>query len=430
MPENRLDYHSSEIQDIMGKIPGWTLRWGLIIITAIFIGVCTACYFIKYPQIVPTTIELTSYNPPVELMSHSTGKIAKLFVANGDIVVKNANILVLESTAYYDDVMAVNDKFVNNSQEWEQFVSDDELYKSRRLGDIQTIFLQFQKRCAAFKTYLKTALLEKKRELLKIQITKQIELLNNQNKQKNLMIQDYDLSVKDFRRDSTMVTVDGLSIADYEKRKQGILQKESSLIGFKSSIHSTEVTILSLKENMVEVDIQLETELQNFYVDMNELRQQLKTQIERWKNDYLVTSPIVGEVLLTKFWSENQNITTSDKVATILPQDSAMILGRAFVPYSGYAKVKEGQEVNVKLDSYPYMEYGSIKGVVKSVSPVPEKDGYAVEIAFPEGLNSSYGKSLEYAHQMTGTADIITKDMRLIEQFIQPMRAIWDKLKL
>ena len=38
------------------------------------------------------------------------------------------------------------------------------------------------------------------------------------------------------------------------------------------------------------------------------------------------------------------------------------------IPSHGAGKVYEGQEVIIKLDDYPYLEYGSIEGKVTSIS--------------------------------------------------------------
>lgn len=430
MPENHnIEFHSNEIQDIMSKIPGWIIRWGLIVIAIIFLGIAVACYFIKYPQIVITQLQFTSYNPPVELIAKTSNKIARLFVSNGDTVTANTDIMLLRNSASYEDVKILEQDLLLPNKEWEELVYDVRIYRNYKLGDIQNDFLQYQKRCAVFKSYLETSLLMKKRKLLEVQICKQEELLKYQKEQLQLLIDEFNLTLKNHERDSIMLSIGGLSKVDFERSIQSILQKKSSILGFKSNITSTETSILSLKENLIEIDIQSRSEFQNYYLELNELKQQLKLQIERWKELYLVTSPITGEISISKFWSENQNVIAEDKVATIIPFEGRYIIGKAFVPHSEYAKVEEGQKVNVKLASYPYMEFGFIVGTVKSISPIPEQSGYAVEVLFQNELVSSYGKKLNFIHQMTGTAEIVTKDARLIEQFIQPLRAVLDNLK-
>ena len=85
-------------------------------------------------------------------------------------------------------------------------------------------------------------------------------------------------------------------------------------------------------------------------------------------------------------------------------------------------------KVNVKLNGFPYMEFGILRGVVRTISAVPDgTQGYIVTVAFPDALRTSYKKELPLIHGMDGTAEIITKEMRLIEHFIQPVRALYDK---
>lgn len=103
-------------------------------------------------------------------------------------------------------------------------------------------------------------------------------------------------------------------------------------------------------------------------------------------------------------------------------------MGRLKVPSSGFGKVKVGQDVNIKLYGFPYLEFGIIKGQVKSISSVPEKTSgglfYTVDVILPDGLLSTYHQVLPFVQDMNGSAEIVTEDMRLIEQFIRPIRSL------
>ena len=50
---------------------------------------------------------------------------------------------------------------------------------------------------------------------------------------------------------------------------------------------------------------------------------------------------------------------------------------------------------------------------------------YTVEVVFPERIITTYDKELPMIQQMDGTGEIITEDMRLIEQFIQPVVSLF-----
>jgi HlyD family secretion protein len=75
------------------------------------------------------------------------------------------------------------------------------------------------------------------------------------------------------------------------------------------------------------------------------------------------------------------------------------------------------------------MEYGMIRVKINNISLVPLDDGngaksYILEVEFPGELVTNYGKTLTFSQEMTGTAEIITEDLRLIDRFLNPIREI------
>ena len=148
---------------------------------------------------------------------------------------------------------------------------------------------------------------------------------------------------------------------------------------------------------------------------------------------YAVISPADGTVSLQKVWSRGQHVLVGDVIASIVPDEGDRVIGRLQVPSSGFGKVEEGQTVNVRLNGFPYMEFGVLKGVVESIPAVPQTvttaEGnsivYTVEVSFPDSLVTTYGKELPMVQQMDGTAEIITRDRRLIGQFIDPVLSLF-----
>ena len=74
------------------------------------------------------------------------------------------------------------------------------------------------------------------------------------------------------------------------------------------------------------------------------------------------------------------------------------------------------------------MEYGMIKVQIAHISLVPinkeNQKNYILEVIFPDSLVTNYGKTLEFSQEMTGTAEIITEDLRLLDKFLNPIRAV------
>jgi len=107
-----------------------------------------------------------------------------------------------------------------------------------------------------------------------------------------------------------------------------------------------------------------------------------------------------------------------------IPDDKSRILVRAEVPASGVGRVRTGQDVNIKLSGFPYMEYGIIRGKISTLSLVPAGGVYIAGIDLVNGMRSTYNNDLNFISEMTGTGEIITENKRLIYRFIKPLKAL------
>jgi HlyD family secretion protein len=112
---------------------------------------------------------------------------------------------------------------------------------------------------------------------------------------------------------------------------------------------------------------------------------------------------------------------------TIVPENPGELIGRVELPVRGSGKVKTGLRVNVKFDNYPYMEYGIVKAEVRNISLVPEDNFYILEVSFPDGLVTTYGNHLELQNQISGDAEIITEQLRLIQRIFNPLKSLWKE---
>ena len=93
-------------------------------------------------------------------------------------------------------------------------------------------------------------------------------------------------------------------------------------------------------------------------------------------------------------------------------------------------KVKQNSKVVIKLENYPYMEYGYIEGYVSSISLVTQTqktekstvETYLINVELPNGLTTNYEEVLDFKYELGGTADMIVKDRRLIERLFDNLR--------
>ena len=183
--------------------------------------------------------------------------------------------------------------------------------------------------------------------------------------------------------------------------------------------------MLKGEENLLDLQQQA-TELERKYLlSLRNATEALNAQIKSWERDYLLASPINGIVTQMGVWSSNQNVNAGEIVFTVMPSQQNIPKGKAMLPVQGAGKVKIGQRVNVRINNFPDQEFGYLLGKVESISSIPTAEGfYVVEVSFPNGMRTNYGKTLPITQQMLGSADIITEDLRLMERFFMPVKKL------
>ena len=56
------------------------------------------------------------------------------------------------------------------------------------------------------------------------------------------------------------------------------------------------------------------------------------------------------------------------------------------------------------------------------------KDGNVlIDVSLPNGLTTSYNKQIVFQQEMSGTADIVTKDLRLLERLLYQFRDVFKR---
>jgi hypothetical protein len=214
-----------------------------------------------------------------------------------------------------------------------------------------------------------------------------------------------------------------LSAKEFNKSRQVYIQKLYSFSVFNASLRNNESDFLRMKETSLDLQVQYDKEVRQYILSMEESLQLLRSSISQWEERYLINSPVAGSITLTRFRNENQVIKPGEILATVVPSIPISIVVRAIIPISGFGKIEIGQKVNIKLSGFPYMQFGVLRGRIYSVSQVPGEGGFSADIELTEGMTSTYREKIRFIHEMDGTADIITKDTRLINRFLNPIRS-------
>ncbi|MHC4060268.1 MAG: HlyD family secretion protein [Planctomycetota bacterium] len=425
--DDRVEIHSVEVQDILGYIPSWIIRWGITMIAAVIIVLLLGSWLVKYPDIVHGPIVITSANPPVVLKARSTGKLSHLLVSDREKVTKNQYLAILENTANYKLVFQVKARLdllrqnlVNEPGEAVLAATLTEIYP---LGDLQSDYDGLLVGLHKYRQFAELRYHETKLVSLRDQLKSQRQYRKQLLSQKSILEEDYGLSRQDHVRTVELYEQGLKSQADVENSQSVLLQKQYSLEGARMGIISSDLQIAGLGQNILDLrrdSVSTETSL------ISEIKRGcdgLLSQLMAWEQQYVLKAPIEGVVSLSGYWTGGQNVSAGDNVLTVVPPVVADLVGRIELPIQGSGKVEIGQAVNVKLASYPHDEFGTVRGIVRSKSIIPENDVYILTVFFPEELLTQYGTKLRFTQNMKGNAEIVTENLRLLERIFYRARS-------
>ncbi len=136
----------------------------------------------------------------------------------------------------------------------------------------------------------------------------------------------------------------------------------------------------------------------------------------------------MSKVSFLQIWTENQTVNAGDNVFTIIPANEKGYIGKVKAPALNSGKIKIGQDVNIRLANFPDREFGVLKGKIKNISLTPDKDGnLLIDVSLANGLETSYKKQITFQQEMSGTADIVTEGLRLIERLLYQFRDVFKR---
>jgi multidrug resistance efflux pump len=431
MPGNleQAEIRSEEVQDILGRVPSWVTRNGIVMIYSVLIVLIIGSWVFKYPDIIVAPITVSSENPPAKLLARVDGKITDIYVSDKQKVEAGQLLARLESPLTYEDLVDLKLHLKCLGPFLSSFdPARKTIFKPKyALGEIQNQYTDFLKKYQDYLAFAERNYYPKKLKSLAEQVKMSKTYYERQQENRKIMEEETGVSRNKFLRDSLLYKNGVIALEEYERSKADFLSRQSQLQGMRTTLAETQLKINEADQAVIDKNNQAEQEKKTLQLALAEAHNNLIGAIDVWELNYLVKSPVTGEVSFSKFWSKNQNVAKGEIVFTVIPSAESRLLGKVQLKRVGSGKVKEGQRVNIKFDNYPYMEYGMVEGRVNRISMVPTNDYYALEVDLPKGLVSTYGKTFAFNNEIQGSAEIVTEDLRLIQRIFNPIKSLFKE---
>jgi HlyD family secretion protein len=425
----RIEFRSEPVQEILGTVPSWIIRWGTTLFFSIIILLLVGSWFFQYPEVVPNLdVEVVTTEPPAEVIARSSGKIENFFIIDKQVVKAGDSIAVIENPADFNDMFFIRDELKRfrpllDAEELNAITGFDFL-NNMSLGDVQDEYANFLKDFFDMKNFVELDYYERKIETLNQQLKDHRITYNYVYDQQQTLLEDYQLENRNFERYEALYDSAAISQLELDNARGEMLSKQSAYESTRIDLGNKKLQIDELEADILDLELQYENERNDLQLAIHKSFNNLNGAINNWVQDFLIMAPIDGSATFNKFWTVNQNVTEGEKIVSIVPVDSSNIIGKLTMPVYRSGKVKVGQKVNIRFENYPYMEFGMVTGYVDKISIVPADNTYAVDVLFPDGLRTNYNVDLPFNQKMRGKAEIITQDTRLLERIFRPLRSL------
>ena len=405
------DIHSEDLQEIISKPPSWLLKRGITFIVLTIFMLFGLTFFIRYPEVVPVSMKFNTSSAPKVLTGKVTGNLVKILVKDGTAGDKNTDIAYLESVADHHQVLHLLDKMkqVRSSTielaDLKDIVTPTEL----ELGEVQNSYQNFYLAYLNYVAINKEGIYQKRKNF----IQNEVKYINEQNQriQQSFDLQKRELALAEEEYAKYQILAEKKVISQLE-----LQQKEALLLAKRQSIPQTENTIignqssrLSKDKEMSEINNQMFEEEKKFYQSLNTFI----SDAENWKKQYVISSPAKGTLIYGDFLQENQLIKMGEELFYVNANKDDYY-GEIMIPQSKSSKVKVGQEVLIKVQSYPYQEYGYLRGRIDYISDIPIRDSVFFSKVI---LNRNEKDSvIKLKPGILADADIITENQSIIKR--------------
>ncbi|WP_313240713.1 HlyD family efflux transporter periplasmic adaptor subunit [Sphingobacterium multivorum] len=410
------DLHSEDLNEIITKPPSWLLQRGISLILGTVLLILGLSVFIRFPEIVTSSVKFNSINAPKIITSRNNGILIKILVKDGDWVKTGTELAYLESTADHGQVTMLIDRLQNlkkvNNEDYnlESLIAPNKL----NLGELQGSYQNFYLAYLNYRAASNDGIYQKRRGVLeqeKINLARQYE---KESQSFKLQHQQLKLAEEEFEKYQLLAQKKIISPSELHQKEALLLAKRQTIPQMENNLIGYEGNILSKNRELSDLSNQINEESKKFVQALNSFI----SEAETWKRQFILTSPVNGKLIYGSFLQENQSVKIDQPLFYVNP-NSDQYYGELMLPQVVSAKVKKGQKVLIKVRSYPYQDYGYLNGKIDYISDIPMQD--SVFFAKVTLFRSSTDSLIILKPGIYGDAEIITEDKSIFKR-------IWDNL--
>lgn len=426
MPESQIELRNEGVQEIMGRIPPWTVRYGIMAMAMVLVLIIGLAGLIRWPDVVTAQGVLTNTDPPRNVVARVDGRLVRTLVQEGMSVKAGTTLAVIESAAdpvALDSLRSLLPRivgFLNGTTDSLPTMTDLDLGEGRvPWSELRTAATELAVwRGDRFRTERNVTLEQKIGHYQQMVRATETQIAWAKRKQRN--------QLAEAAIDTSLVNKGVIATSEFRKNQNAFMDQQMGLSALEAGLYQQRITLIDLRNQISDIthtDAAKERELNE---RCSSSLNALVTFLNGWQLDHELRAPVDGRVHFPVRLAAQQMIKSGEALFRIAPGDSTYVV-EANLPSMGSGKVKVGQTVYVELDGFPRAEYGRLIGKVSSLGSTPGEKGYSVLVELPDGLVTSFHRTLDFKPEMAVKVDVVTHDRSALGRVFATLRGAVDR---
>ena len=403
--------------DFIHHTPGKLTRSGNTAFCLVLIIILAFAYLISYHETIDAQVRISSAHPPVPVTANSLQVVSRILVHHEQRVLKDQPILHFRSGADHQVIGQLRDHLLRDHPE----PAAIHLFNARQLAELRAPFATYELALKELEKLQHTEL----HQLKLSQLKHNIESLHTQqqalHKQINILQDKMVVDDKNLQRSADNLSRGLITARDYEQARNiyltATINKEQA-----------QMELLKLQQQQEQQQLQrqiMTTEqaaaLQAAVLEADTQKQKLLEAINQWERTYVVKAPANGIISIPNHLQENHTINPGDELFTLIPE-STTLSGLVQITDHGAGQLVPGQQVHIRLNSYPARQYGKLLAEVERITPSVHEHMVHLGLsingfdASTRLITTSHQQQVRYIPNMQGTAEIITEKRNLLER--------------
>lgn len=410
--------NSEEIQDIITAVPSWIIRSGILIILMVILSLLILSAFIRYPEVVKTSLKINSLNSPKGAFSYQSGKLVKLLVEEQVEVKMGQPLAFIESTGRHLDVMLLVDRLNElrlHVESGQPLVKNLSAGNDLMLGELQASYQSFYQ---SYLQYLNTqlgGLYAAQKNYLELDLLEIKKLEAQLYEQKKIQEQEFANVEEEYQAYRKLRSKNVISNNEFKQQENKYLSSKYPLQQNAIALLNNNSSLLAKQKEVATLNNTIREEQARFIQALNAMQ----TETSAWIKKYVVLAPLAGKVGYAGIIQESQNVFENQQLFIVNP-GSVNFFGEVHIPQYNMGKIKLGQRTLVKLRSFPFEEYGIIDGKISYISDVAFRDSvFVAKIDFLKIEQKNIENPIVLKQGMVADAEIITQKSSLLQRFLQ-----------